>query len=318
MITKENALSFLQALGYSGEVSDGWVSSSCPLAKYTHKNGTDNKPSFGINLESGQFNCFSCHSGSLYQLLLELTHYGFDVEPIKLAHKVLANIEAEVQPLPPFTEFYKHKHPPFEAWPEYWLDFYTPALNISIAADYLLNTRGLTKAEVITHNLRFDTTRNMVVFPFRNAYGALAGARGRAIVPDGLQHYDYTFNKVNNTKMTWFNEQALTLDKPVIVVEGQMDCIKMLRHYPAVVAGLTAKPTPEKARKLLQVPMVILLLDNDEAGLAARSRFAKLLSDSANGFSIPVAAVDLPEGVKDPDKAPDDWIKNILLELNLT
>lgn len=311
-ITKEGALALLEALGKKGEVSSGWVRSNCPLAPYLHEKGTDNKPSFGIRLDTGRYNCFSCNSGSLTSLLLELEFHGYDADQLKLARAVLNNVELEVPPLPAFTEFDAPSHPPFEEWPEYWLDQFPSAVAVPVALKYL-EGRGLTLQEIADHDLRFDIVRQMVVYPFRNAYGKFAGARGRAVNPDGLQHFDYTWNEVNNTKMVWYNEPALAKGKPVVVVEGQLDCIKVLRHYDCVVAGMTAKPTPEKLRKLMQAPAVVLMLDNDHTGRMARERFVKALGDD-----VPLALIDLPAGVKDPDKADPEWLKSVFNELDLS
>lgn len=65
-MTKNSVIAFLQALGVPKDgivVNGDWINCSCPLARYNHKGGKDNKPSFGVVVTSDGtaiYRCFSC------------------------------------------------------------------------------------------------------------------------------------------------------------------------------------------------------------------------------------------------------------------
>ena len=79
-----------------------------------------------------------------------------------------------------------------------------------------------------------------------------------------MRHYDYTWNQVNNSNLVWYNEEALTAEQPVVIVEGQFDKMRVSEVYPHVMANMTAKPIPAKMKKLAYAPAIILMTDNDD------------------------------------------------------
>lgn len=308
---------FLDALGaHDPVVGAKWVTCQCPLAPFQHKKGTDTKPSFGVNIESGLFNCFTCQSGSLEKLLQALELYtsksGFEGWQAKyhfdIARDVLNGIENSTIPLPDY-EAAGAKAAEFIEWPEYWVSLHVPWRESARAAWYLLTGRAQAKsgeepnqpvdpAIADAMGLLYDSGHDKIIAPYRNVFGKLAGARGRAIDPaSGFQHYDYTWNKVNNAALVWYNEpcldKAIEAHRPVVVVEGQFDCMNVQRVYPYVVANLTAKPSEEKIRKLNYADAVILMLDNDDTGRTAAKKYLESLK-------VPVGQIEYPG--KDPAK----------------
>jgi DNA primase len=170
-------------------------------------------------------------------------------------------------------------------------------------------SRGVTKEQITEFDLRFDPERSMVVFPIREAYGALAGLRGRAITGFGLKHYDYSHHSDHkNVKGVWFNEPALNLSGKVVVVEGQFDCLRVAQVYPKVVANLTAMPTRHKCLKLALTEGVVLIPDNDKAGLQSVAKYQEMLTPL--GVHLEVAT--LPITVKDAGECHPDFLKEFL------
>jgi hypothetical protein len=326
-VSPEQAVALLAALGSDAGVQGEWVLSKCPLAPWTHKKGTDNNPSFGIRLPEGDnphYNCFSCGGGSVPDLVNAMAMhttsstpkvYGLD---LKTAFQILSEADCDAPvPLPEYSEFSNHHTQQFEEWPAHFIESFVRWNYAPVAVEYL-KARGVTSAQAQRFNIRFDSKREMMVFPYTNVYGKLAGARGRSIHGGkGMGgHYDYTWNNRNNAQLTWYNENALNANEPIVIVEGQMDCIAVDKVYPHVMANLTAKPSPAKLQKLLQAPMVILFNDNDETGKIANTKYITQLIK----HSVPYKVVHYPELLdsagqplkQDPDFMGSAWIEDTL------
>lgn len=96
--------SFLRILGVENITVDeerGWVRSSCPLARWTHESGTDRKPSFGIKAVDAEtdapyFHCFACGStGPLPRLVHHISVRSGD--RMLEASKFLSNFQLFAQ-----------------------------------------------------------------------------------------------------------------------------------------------------------------------------------------------------------------------------
>jgi len=249
-MTAEQVVAFLTALRVSQiRVKDnGWIESTCPLARWTHKGHKDSNPSFGVSITPGgrsHFLCFACRQGSAEELVqcIELYSHNSPDYDFAVCHALLTD-EEYVTPLPPYGEFTQTVQP-FIEWPPYWLESFQRAFWVAEAAVYLAS-RGISPTTLEVYNLRYDPKRQMIVCPYWDVFGRLAGARGRSIHDDAPhKHHDYTFQGVNNARLVWYGEQVLNHDGPVVVVEGQFDLWKTAQAFPKTVAALTAKPTIE-------------------------------------------------------------------------
>lgn len=333
-MTPDQARAFVQALGGKnlGQKS-AWVTAGCPLARWTHKNGKDSNPSFGITTATGKpshWNCFACGSGSAEDLLQAVEYhlhknnlialdYGVN---IGVARHLLDSEYVGLQALPDYMEFQENAQHEFQEWPLYWLDSFIPASMNDEARTYLLG-RDVSSDEQSAYNLRWDSQRRMVVFPYFNVYNKFAGARGRAIdqgVTGHKKHFDYTWNSVNNSRLCWYNEQCLELDGPVVVVEGQFDALRVLKAYPKVVANLTAKPTWAKLCRLQQSETVIHIPDNDGPGGAGESSQASYRNFcQEHGLKYLLVDLPLPPGGDkiDPGECSAEYLRDRLQELKI-
>lgn len=333
-MSPEAAIKFLKALGAKDAKYDGgnWVKAPCILAPWTHKGGRDTNPSFGVKVNdmTPHYNCFSCRAGQLFTLIQEVEMFlakdpsqkpYFDTA---LARTILENDGFDIEPLPEFSEF-GGSGQEFQEWPEYFIDSFANWEFSARAAKYL-KQRNVSTETAKAHGLKFDSKKDMIVFPYYNLYGKLAGARGRAIEltgepPKKQRHYDYTWNQVNNANLVWYNEQALTEEKPVVIVEGQFDKMRVSEVYPHVMANLTAKPILAKMKKLSYAPSVILMTDNDETADTAITKYAEYL----DGMNKPLAVIQPPKNYTedgkliklDPDVMGVEWIRQNLLELEV-
>jgi 5S rRNA maturation endonuclease (ribonuclease M5) len=310
-----------------------WVKAPCPLARWTHQHGHDSNPSFGISVEPGKrshYHCFACSGGSLQELVDRLVMYTQQYCPDQLQHYPLKQIyqivedeELTVLPLPEYSELAPSPFAEFQEWPAYFVEAFTPWNYSKECVDYM-KTRGITKEQAMAHNLRWDAQKKMVVFPYSNVYGKLAGARGRSAdpnVPKHKKHYDYTWNDVNNASLVWYNEEVFNNEQPIVVVEGQFDCLAVERCYPNVIANLTATPSPFKMKRLQGAEGLIFMTDNDKAGDTAREKYVAY----AQQHKIPHVVVELPKDYdsegnfikQDPGSLGTDWIRTELQKIGL-
>jgi DNA primase len=314
-------LAFLKALNahHIKSKDSGWMTASCPLAPWTHQNQKDTTPSFALSIKPGErsyFVCFACRQGSAEELLQALELYTSKstvphLYNFALARQILTD-EVYVVPLPAYGERVTNATT-FEEWPAYWIESFPPTTVVAEAHVYL-EQRGITAERATAHGLRYDAKRHMVVCPYVDVFQRFAGARGRSILLDvqgPAKHFDYTFKGRNNARLVWYNEQVLNLRGPVVVVEGQFDCMRVEQAYPKVVAALTAKPSWEKAKKLSDSPFVIQIPDRDETGRLSTETYARFCS--ALGIRHKVLWLD--EGVKDPAECSVEYLSDRITEL---
>lgn len=325
-MTPDQGRMFLKILGIPhAQHSGDWLVARCPLARWNHQSKSDTNPSFGLKIGGGKkaaYNCFACGSGTAHSLVDQMVmrdpqghHYG-------MAYRILENEDVEVEPLPEFSEFGTEVEK-FEPWPEWFLQTLPPATAHQPALDWLKG-RGIQNWQV--HGLLWDIKRHMVGFPFYDVYGRLAGCRGRAIIADvsgPKKHYDYRCEGRNNTKFCWYNEQVMNHMEPTIVVEGQIDCLRVQQVYPHVIANLTAMPTAQKIQKLLALPYVVFLLDDDDTGKKAAARYREMLSGQVQFrfLSLENAPVDttvMPSKKVDPAVVDQQWLAGALKSAGLT
>jgi len=236
--------------------------------------------------------------------------YGIN---LKLATQVVDSEELLVTPLPPFSEFAQQHGKVFEEWPEWYLKTFIPAIETPAAREYL-HGREVSDELMSKFDLRFDPGRSMICTPFRDVMGKLAGVRGRSIdpgAPKWRRHYDYTYNGVNNTSLTWFNEQALQLECPIIVVEGQFDAMHVWQVYEGVVGGLGAQATEYKLKMLQFAQSVLFMRDNDEAGVKSTAKDREWLESRG----VKCGEVEYPSEWNDPDKVPLEWLRQVLKDV---
>lgn len=323
----DHVKALLAALGvfnvtYSG---GGWAQCSCPLAPFTHAHGHDANPSFGVSVgdDRSRFNCFVCQRGSLADLLGAVDLYLQQMPQYKSrynlgkAREILGAEEANIPVLPDYEELVPSPYTAYQAWPEWWLEQLPPWDVSGRSYDYVLH-RGISCAA--THfELHYDAKKDMLVAPIRNIAGELAGARGRAIELPGesvakqWRHFDYAWNGVRNSHLIWFNETALDLPGPLVIVEGQFDAMRVWPHHKKVMAILSAKATPFKMAKLTGEDAVVLMLDNDLTGKTKTAEWAEYLQRK----NVQVGLIDLPEGVKDAGAASEEWLHKVLADLTM-
>lgn len=249
-----------------------WVMTSCPLAKWTHSNGLDRKPSFGVHESKGisSVNCFGCQfTGGMISLIHEVKHHvlesgeecniDFDelVDFVLLAEEsegdsALATDTVVIQPVVPKDLMaclgIRHKY---------------------------IEDRGISSDTARKWNLGWSASEQRVLFPiYGTDYDRPVGIAGRTVIgaDPKWKNYPEKFKKSDHL----YGEHFVADGKEVlIVVEGQVDVVIVSQALD--LAGLSdkfgcvglmgSKASVEQRNKLLAFGgEIVCMLDNDHSG----------------------------------------------------
>lgn len=152
----------------------------------------------------------------------------------------------------------------------------------------------------------YDTFRNRIIFPIRDAQGRAIAFGGRAMDPNDHAKYlnspeTALFDKSRSLYNHGPARTAAGKGQPLIVAEGYMDVIALSEAgFGAVVAPLGTAITESQLQLLWRIaPEPLIALDGDTAGLRAAMRLIDLaLPLLEAGQSLRFAL--MPEGM-DPD-----------------
>ena len=152
----------------------------------------------------------------------------------------------------------------------------------------------------------YDTFRNRIMFPIRDARGRCIAFGGRAMDPnDNAKYLNSPQTELFDKSHSLYNHgparEAAGKGQPLIVAEGYMDVIALVAAgFGAAVAPLGTAVTEHQLQMLWRVaPEPIIALDGDKAGLNAAYRVVDLalpLLEAGKSLRF----VLMPEG-KDPD-----------------
>jgi DNA primase len=174
---------------------------------------------------------------------------------------------------------------------------------------YLLK-RGITKKTMKRAGLLYHYKDNRILFPWW-WNGKLAGMTGRAcydVDEDDKKIIGYCDIKKSRLLYVPYNKGRLNPDKPVIVVEGEIDSLKVLqsgfKNVCALGHGRVSKQ-PVRLLKTLPVKSLVIFTDNDRRG----RELSDELAEAFQGF-CPVSEV-IWKGVKkkDPGEMDEDQIR---------
>lgn len=258
----------------------------CPFHKNTHS------PAFYINLKTGLWQCFnpSCDKkGNFRQLYKHITGktYGREniVDPINLQYQ----LEMSLNPV-------KNE------------ELTTDSIEIDYDSDDLnyLNTlieRGFTKETLSLLEVGYSRVKDRIVIPVRNAHYEVVGLIGRAI--HEWQDPRYLYNKGFKRADVLFNIQNAKKFEECIVVEGSLDCAKVIQAgYLNCVATLGAKVSEKQSAMLRKwFDRIIIFSDRDEAGDA----MSHAIIESCNGKDL--YKMDIPNHLKDPGEMSEQEIQ---------
>lgn len=298
----------------------------------------DHSPSLIISPEKQIFNCFTCRTGgNVFSFVMKYENVSFAEAVSIVAKKVGFNLKNDV--FVKSENKYSKDYEIYEYAMKYYLNninttdgskareyLLKRGINETIIKEFKLGYSGSSKDTFYTlatnkgwdtetlnklglinkvNENVYDTFINRVVIPIENLKGEVVGFTGRIFNGE-----DNTAKYLNTKETEIFKKSSLLFNyhnaknyirdrKSVIVVEGNMDAIKMsAKGFKNVVAlmGVALSNEQIDILKRLKVP-VILMLDNDNAGEDATIK---------NGESLINSGVDTKvirlSGAKDPDE----------------
>lgn len=298
----------------------------------------DHSPSLIISPEKQIFNCFTCRTGgNVFSFVMKYENVSFAEAVSIVAKKVGFNLKNDV--FVKSENKYSKDYEIYEYAMKYYLNninttdgskareyLLKRGINETIIKEFKLGYSGSSKdtfyklatnkgwdietlnklglINKVNENV-YDTFINRVVIPIENLKGEVVGFTGRIFNGE-----DNTAKYLNTKETEIFKKSSLLFNyhnaknyirdrKSVIVVEGNMDAIKMsAKGFKNVVAlmGVALSKEQIDILKRLKVP-VILMLDNDNAGEEATIKNGESLLNS----DVDTKVVRL-SGAKDPDE----------------
>lgn len=310
----------LEQLGSTiGDTKRGWVHASCPLAKYRHEKGVDNNPSFGVVYNSGEAHkleghahCFSCgYSGDVRDIAATLYSYG-DITPKDMG--TISGLMEDIQTgnLPLSLSAHSMDDP----FPDPgWLTSFPRVTSQHVPAIQYLTERGV-GAEVSDYfDIRFDPMRYRVVFPLYDRAQRFRGAIGRTLIPkpEGPRYFYYPYKGNAPRGFTWFNEHALDLSKPVVVVEGIFDAMAIWPVYKNVTAALSIAFRAPGLGWHTSTKRWASMFDIGKGGQLAKGRLFEMVPSGSRVWHLPP-----PPGRDDPGECSPEEIRDQLETLKHT
>lgn len=301
----------------------------------------DHSPSLTVSKERQMFNCFTCHTGgNVFSFVMKYENVGF-VEAVKIvADKIGYNLN--IGNYQDYRSTNKEDYEIMDFAKKYYLNnIFTESgtsarrylsergidesiireFNIGLASSAkdtlykLLSNKKYSLDKLADLGLVnkvgldvYDVFTNRIIIPIEDLKGSVVGFTAR------IYNGEKDTAKYMNTKETaifkkghiLFNyhnaRQSIREEKEVIVVEGNMDAIKVsasgIKNVVALMGVSLSKEQIDVLKKL-KVP-VILMLDNDNAGLNATVK---------NGEELQNAGVDTKVVRLTDAKDPDEYIR---------
>jgi DNA primase len=183
---------------------------------------------------------------------------------------------------------------------------------------YLVEERGLTLETIVDFGIGFCAKGMMagrIAIPINNPEGKVVAYAGRLTVEPAEDNPKYKLPPGFRKSLEVFNlDRAIKepADKPLVIVEGFFDCMKIHQHgYRKVVAlmGSTLSAAQEELirRHTKGDSHIIVMLDENEAGKAGREDIACRLSKFC---FVKVHAFDTPDA--EPEHLTDDELADIV------
>jgi len=150
----------------------------------------------------------------------------------------------------------------------------------------------------------YETFQNRIMFPIHNLDGNVVGFTARCYLENITPKYintkeTYIFKKGNILFNYHRAKDIIRLKKQVVIVEGNMDAIRMyssgIKNTIALMGTSLTKEQIDIIKKLRS--KVILMLDNDDAGEVATYNIGNILEEN----DVDLLVVRL-SGAKDPDE----------------
>lgn len=325
-----NVMARLGVRGLKRKNVSGWLHTSCPMAPWKHRNGTDRSSSFGVKVcDDGKsaYVCMACHDhGTIPQLARTLGRLrGADYSEVAMMAEhadldTMSNIPDFETPLSEAVALQPIDESLFG-------DLFEKPYRDPVAKGYLIR-RGISEDTCAKLSLGYDPDKKRIVFPVRDGKGLLYGWSGRTILP---HHEPKVLDYMGLPKRSLIlGQERWKPNRKTIIVEGLFAYAHFVEEGVDdtynVGALLGSTVTPEKAAILKDFDApVVWILDNDvagDAGIFGRPTIDEKTGEELRDLDgsavfqlhghVPQFVPEYPQGINDPDDlSTEDIVKMV-------
>ncbi|MCP4650344.1 MAG: hypothetical protein GY853_09745 [PVC group bacterium] len=277
-IPKHKIIEILNVLNLKFKDSNGkWIKCQCPFPGHN-----DNRPSAGVNIHTGVFNCFGCHeSKHIINVVMDSFNCDF-----KSAIKML-EIDADSSEMPMSYNLNKNDDTTQENEQNLKSERNFSSMPIDLSKYLYTKSRGFTKEFCDEFNIELALSglyKDYIIIPIHSNNVETFEARKVMeheynIMKDeeriGDDEYEYYKNKPKTLypknsyiKRTLWNYGNLDFDKILYLVEGLGSIPKIyLNISKNVTCTFGSQVSKEQLLLLKKFKKIIVIPDNDTAGL---------------------------------------------------
>jgi len=236
-----------------------WLTLLCPFHN-------ESRPSFGINITSGSYNCFSCGVTGTFEMLLEHLNVEMDNVPI-LDVPDMSKIRMKKEKNKKSKDRYSDKFRELDG---------SNKSNIIIK---YLKSRGIYNPNLYRSlkigYIDYGDFKRRIVLPIFDERGKnVLWYEGRKI---GRGEPKYFRSKNSNVKEILYPYHLVKKAENVVIVEGLFDVIKLLSFGIPALCTFGSMIHPEQIALLARFTNVVMCFDNDKAGRKGMGKFRKIL-----------------------------------------
>jgi len=274
---KGKLINLLNQLGIQPiDINDGWIRVSCPLAETSHASKSDRNPSAGFLINDkgpSVFHCFVCGNRSMESIL---NTYKWK-KGIDLFQDYFSDEVSEQEQITSYKEKFTEKSH-YEHVPEEVIAAFKP---IECAGNYL-KQRGIDLEVAKRYGLLYcdkivtaqgTLWENAILTPIKDLDGKTYWLHFRSVEGKRFWHGK---PKHFNLDIDWGREDSffgldqLDLTKPVVLVEGAFDCLRLatlgMTNVIAIHGGISPKSKKLFRLKSMNPVSVVCGFDADDAG----------------------------------------------------
>lgn len=285
----------LLRLGIEGYQRGNNITALCPMHKFI-KGVEDSNPSWGIHVDTGVHNCFSCgYKGSLLTLISDVLDLGSLEEAKAWLNE---NHEVDWDLMNKQLEEARNSYVPIKrlvAMSEARLAVFDDA------PDWALKERELTLESCNHYSIKWRSSDSTWILPIRTLDGGLMGWQEKGQLSRRFFNRPPGMSK----SKTLFGINKF-VEGMMLVVESPLDVVKL--HSLGIdggVATMGAMVSSEQIQLMRKADKLILALDNDETGkLSTKTLFKQLRKQGIEFYVFNYGDLE----VKDIGDMPKDQI----------
>lgn len=301
-VNREQILKILDDNGYDYKVVGDWARFSCPFHQ-------ENEPSFGVNLDTGGYNCFGCGvTGSLVNLIekLDLQITGLHETDTINRHLLKKKMEALKDGIDGVEYHFKSSY----EFKELTLKKNRQSLYSKDMMRYIkkrrIGVKAIRKFKIGYMKGLNHPFKNRLVIPVFDENGVLVWYEGRDITDKKkTEKWWRSFNSRSNKIL--FNLNNIHDYNYVIIVEGIFDVIRLWSYGYNVVCIFGTEIGADQLIKLYRFDTVYMCYDGDMSG---RRALGKLKKNANELYGTEFRYLKLPLGC-DPNDISKKMFKKI-------